>query len=146
MKIVEQDWLVKFADGIELEITGPRRANQKLTPGHARSIAIDYLERTGRKPAVIVSTTRLTPDKGRHEERVKAAIGTLPDVGRRRPQDMAALLPQAIGNALFGTAAAPSVPAEPHSVKSRTLLPRANGPPSAMTSGREFGNMAGKCV
>ena len=31
MKIVGHDFLVGFADGIDLEITGPRRQNQKLT-------------------------------------------------------------------------------------------------------------------
>jgi hypothetical protein len=77
----EQDnrlhWRVAFADGVELEVTGPRRCNQKLTAGHARSIAIDYLRRTGRTPSAIASTVRLPQDAGRHAERAKQASRTL---------------------------------------------------------------------
>ena len=78
MKILGHDYLIRFADGIELEITGPRIANQKLTPGHARSIAIDYLENIGCIPAAIVSTERLSPDKARHAQRLAEVTYTVP--------------------------------------------------------------------
>jgi hypothetical protein len=61
------DFRVEFENGIELDITNAHG------PGHARSIAIDYLERTGRIPGAILATERLPANPVRHQERVETA-------------------------------------------------------------------------
>ena len=61
------DYLIVFANGVELEVTNTRNA------GHARSTAIDYMRKQRRDNGAIVRTEMLPFDPRRHQVRLEEA-------------------------------------------------------------------------
>src|SRR5579859_6946404 len=71
-------WLIRLTDGVELELEGPF-----MSEGHARSVALDYMEKTNRPGRGIVESARAKSSMNRSgSSHKRAALPANPSIGQ----------------------------------------------------------------